>query len=78
MINIDQFFVDVFGSFAVHARMILIFLVLIGGGYWLARIPRDKRTTVQHYQDSTKTLLVFSGLGALVTILIVICYFIGG
>jgi hypothetical protein len=77
MLDIDQFFVDIFGSFAVHARMLMTFYVIIVGGYCLARIPRNKRTTAQHYQDSTKNLLIFVGLGVLVTILIVIGYFIG-
>jgi hypothetical protein len=76
MINIDQFFVDVFGNFAVQAWLILTFWVIIAGGYWLVRIPRSKRTTVQHYQDSTRTLLIFVGLLVLTTVLIVISYFV--
>lgn len=74
MIDIDQFFVDVFGGFAVHARMIMTFWIILGGLYWLVRIPRNKRRTAQHYQDSTKTLLLFVGLVALITIFIVMSY----
>ncbi len=77
MIYIDQFFMELFGGFGVHARMILTFWVIIGGGYWLARVPRNKRTTVQHYQDTTKTLIIFVGLGALLTAFIVLSYFTG-
>jgi signal transduction histidine kinase len=77
MIYIDQFFTDMFGNFSVHARIILTFWLIIGGGYYLARIPHDKRTTVQDYRRSTKTLLIFVGLLILVTVFIVISYIIG-
>jgi hypothetical protein len=77
MIDIDQFFVDVFGSFATHARMLVTFEVILVGAYWLVRIPRSKLTTVQDYQNSTKTLIIFVGLGALLSVFTVLSYFTG-
>lgn len=72
--NIDAFFLEMFGDFAIHARMILTFWVIFALFYFLVRIPRGSRKTAEDRQMQSKLLLVFAGFAALIPAAVVVVY----
>lgn len=68
MIEVDKIFADVFGDFAINARIILTYWVIFGGAYLLARTPRKKRTPEDGSQHVTIKLF-FAGFAIATTVL---------